>query len=165
MVAPLVRAAAKGDGEHLARPVAASALVVDTSDLLEILLVLPGPLRGQLGVAGNGGMTVKGRRGDRQNTADRLDPIDLAMLFNESVRAGPRTGGGRRPSLAERAVELRPDKICVRPLSSDQWRKMVSPFFRISLAVRNSLTSRSSSLIRAVSSLLGPLRSPASRAA
>ena len=124
----------------LARAVAASALVIYASDLLEILLVLPGAIRGQLRFAGNGGMTVKGRRGDRQNTADRLDPIDLAMLLDE----GDHLRNGR---------------------SSSAWAKYADAFFRISLAVRSSLTSRSSSLIRAFSSLLGPLRSPASRAA
>ena len=88
---------------------------MDASDLLEIPLVLPGPLRGQLGVAGNGGMTVKGRRGDRQDTADRLDPIDLAMLFDEGDRAFSRTDGvqaltcgtgGRAPPDAKYAFEL-----------------------------------------------------------
>jgi hypothetical protein len=49
--------------------------------------------------------------------------------------------------------------------SSSAWAKYADAFFRISLAVRSSLTSRSSSLMRAFSSLLGPLRSPASRAA
>src|SRR6056297_2781646 len=68
----------------LAGTVAPPALAVGCLDLLEILHVLPGAVRGQLGVVGNSSMTVKGCRGDRQNTADRLDPIDLAMLFDES---------------------------------------------------------------------------------
>jgi len=67
----------------LAGPVAPPALAVGRLDLLMVLHVLPGAIRGQLGVAGNGGMTVKGCRGDRQDTADRLDPEDLAMFFDE----------------------------------------------------------------------------------
>ena len=67
----------------LAGPVAPPALAVGRLDLLEILHVLPGTVRGQLGSAGNGGMPVEGRGGDRQNAADRLDPMDLAMLFDE----------------------------------------------------------------------------------
>ena len=56
----------------LARPVAVSALVVDASDFLEILLAQPGPLRGRLRIADNGGMKVNGRWADRHTTADRL---------------------------------------------------------------------------------------------
>ena len=67
----------------LAGTVASPALAVGCLDLLEILHVLPGTVRGQLGIAGDGGMTVKGCRGDRQNTADRLDPENSTMLLDE----------------------------------------------------------------------------------
>ena len=137
----------------LAGPVAPPALAVGRLDLLEILHVLPGTVRGQLGVAGSSGMTVEGCRGDRQNTADRLDPEDLAMLFNE----GDHLRNGRSSSAWAKRVRQCSD-----------WRSIGSPFFRISLAVRSSRFSRSSSLIRLqwlALHVLGPLRSPASRAA
>jgi hypothetical protein len=67
----------------LARPVAALALVVAALDLLEVLRIALGAIRGQVWVAGDRSMRIVGRRGDRQNTADRLDPEDLTMLFNE----------------------------------------------------------------------------------
>ena len=72
--------------------------------------------------------------------ADRLDSVGLAVLVDE----GGHLRNGR---------------------SSSAWAKYADAFFRISLAVRNSLTSRSSSLIRALSSLRRPGRTPMSRSA
>ena len=58
----------------LAGTVAPPALAVSRLDLLEVHSVLPGAVRGKPGIARDGGMAMEGRRGDLQNTADRLDP-------------------------------------------------------------------------------------------
>ena len=63
------------------------------------------------------------RRGNLQNLADRLDPEGVAVLINK-----------------------RPQDLMRR--SSSAWAKNALASFKISLARRSSLTSRSSSLTR-----------------
>ena len=87
------------------------------------------------GIGLSRGMLAVRRRGDRQDAADRLDPIGVAMLVNERLH-----GLDRRSSSAR--------------------AKYADALRRISLAWRNSRTSRSSALIRSRSSLVGPLRKP-----
>jgi len=73
------------------------------------------------------------RRGNLQDFADRLDSVGAAMLVNEV-----------------------PQDLSRR--SSSAWAKNALASFRISLARRNSLTSRSSALMRSRSSLVMPSR-------
>lgn len=40
-------------------------------------------INGALGSRRRGDMLVTGRRGDRQNPADRLDPIDVPVIVEE----------------------------------------------------------------------------------
>ena len=63
--------------------IAPPALAVGRLDLPEVHNVLLGAVRGKLGIARDSGMAMEGCRGDRQNTADRLDPEDLMMFFDE----------------------------------------------------------------------------------
>ncbi len=77
------------------------------------------------------------RRGDLQYLADRLDPEGVAMLVDEIPQDFSRR-------------------------SSSAWAKNALASFRISLARRNSLTSRSSSFTRCASSLVTPSRTPVS---
>ncbi len=67
----------------LAGTVAPSALAVGHLDLLDVYSVLPGAVRGKLGIARDGGMAMEGCWGDLQNTADRLDPENPTMLLDE----------------------------------------------------------------------------------
>jgi hypothetical protein len=85
-------------------------------------------------------MGVIRRGGDRQDLADRLDPVDGAMLVDEG------------------------DQYLNRRLSS-AWAKYADALRRISLAWRSSRTSRSSALIRSRSSLVEPGRRLWSRSA
>src|SRR5512132_4408965 len=91
------------------------------------------------GIAGTGGMLAVRRRGDRQNPADRLDPVGVAMLVDERLHDLDRRSSS---AIAKYAEALR----------------------RISFACRSSRTSRSSALIRSRSSLVVPAR-PLSRSA
>jgi hypothetical protein len=68
-------------------------------------------------------MQVVRRRGNRQDLADRLDPINFAVIVNEFLHLLD----GR---------------------SSSAWAKYADALRKISLACRNSLTSRSKALIR-----------------
>ena len=125
----------------LSRSVLLFAFIVGALDFVEDLGVPFGLVGGISGVAGNGGMPISGRRSDRQDAAGRLDSAGVAMLFDESDRLR----NGR---------------------SSSARAKQADAFFRISLAVRNSLFSRSGSLILALSALLrlgGPLPGAALR--
>src|SRR4051812_40500673 len=79
-------------------------------------------------------------RGDRQHLADRLDPVDGAMLVDESDHF-------------------------LNGRSSSAWAKYADALRRISFAWRSSRTSRSSALIRSCSSVVGPGRLPWSRSA
>ena len=78
-------------------------------------------------------MRVIGRRGDRQHTADRLDPVSPAVIVDERDH-----GLNRR--------------------SSSAWAKYADALRRISLAWRSSRFSRSSAFIRSRSSVVGPAR-------
>jgi hypothetical protein len=78
------------------------------------------------------------RRGDRQQPADRLDPVDVAVIVDERDH-----GLDRR--------------------SSSAIAKYADAFRRISFACRSSRTSRSKALMRSRSSLVGPARTPWSR--
>jgi hypothetical protein len=82
------------------------------------------PLRG---VAPRGDVRVSGRRGDRQQTADRQGPVGRAVIVDE-----------------------RDHRFNGRPCSA--WAKHAEAFLRISLACRSPRFSRSSALIRAASS-------------
>src|SRR5690606_23381257 len=83
---------------------------------------------------------IIGRRGDFERSADRLDPIFIAVLVDEGDHHF-----GRRSSSAR--------------------AKYADAFFRISLACLSSRFSRSSAFIRSRSSLVSPARTPASRSA
>ena len=120
-----------------ARTVDAEVLLPDPLDLLAELDVANRPSRKPRGVRLAGLLLVVGRRGDRKLSADRLDPVLLAMLVDE-----------RHHHLGRR--------------SSSAWAKYADALRRISLARRSSRTSRSSSLIRAFSSLVTPPRRPES---
>src|SRR5712671_156337 len=76
-------------------------------------------------------MDVVSGRGDRQNAADRLDPVDVPMIVDERLH-----GFDRR--------------------SSSAWAKYALALRRISLAWRSSRFSRSSAFIRSRSSVVGP---------
>src|SRR3990167_3024010 len=76
-------------------------------------------------------------RGNLQYLADRLDPVGVAMLVHKILQD----------------LSLR---------SSSAWAKKALASFRISLARRSSLTSRSRALMRSRSSLVTPSRSPVS---
>lgn len=83
---------------------------------------------------------VVGRRGDRCNTADRLDPVRLPVIVDELDHHLPRR-------------------------SSSAWAKYAEALRRISLACFNSRFSRSSALIRSRSEVVVPSWRPASRSA
>lgn len=76
-------------------------------------------------------------RGDLQDLPERLDPEGLAMLVDEVLQ-----------DLSRR--------------SSSAWAKNALASFNISLALHNSLTSRSRSLTRWASLVVTPSRTPAS---
>ncbi len=80
-------------------------------------------------------MASVARRGNPQDLADRLDPEGVAMLIDE----GPQD---------------------LKRRSSSAWAKNALATLRISLARRNSLTSRSKALSRSRSSVVTPWRSP-----
>src|SRR6056297_2738798 len=82
-------------------------------------------------------MFIEGRRGDRQNPADRLDPILGPVIVDE-----------------------RDHRFSGR--SSSAWAKYALAFLRRSFACRSYRTSRSRSLIRARSSDVTPSRQPVS---
>lgn len=83
----------------------------------------------------HGCMASVSRRGDLQHFADRLDPTGLPVLVHE-----------------------RPQDFKQR--SSSAWAKNALASFKISLALRSSLTSRSRSLTRWASPVVKPLPWP-----
>ena len=115
---------------------------------LEVLVEHTPDFAAQRGVASNAGRRffrlapprrrfVVGRRGDRQNLADRLDPVGLAMIVDE------------------------PDQgLCRR--SSSAIAKYADALRRISLAWRSSRFSRSKAFSRSRSSVVKPARLPPS---
>src|SRR5439155_8592947 len=80
------------------------------------------------------------RRSDRQQRADRLDPVNLAVGIDEGHHHFARR-------------------------SSSAWAKYADAFLRISFARFSSRTSRSSSFSRWRSSVVRPARWPVSRSA
>src|SRR4029077_10172398 len=81
------------------------------------------------------GVGMVGAWGDRQDPADQLDPMRLAVIVDERDHGLDRRAG---PAIAKYADTLR----------------------RISLAWRSSRTSHSRALMRSRSSPLGPARRP-----
>jgi hypothetical protein len=76
----------------------ADELSPDLADAIDAEVVVPDPpdLRAQKGIAllprgrlpgidATGGVGAISRRGDRQDTADRLDPVDIAVLVDERL--------------------------------------------------------------------------------
>ena len=122
----------------LAGAVSAFALVMDTLDLLQVCRILPGSVRRQIRVPDEGRMPVATRWGDRQHTADRLDPKLPLMLFNEGNHLPNRRSGSACAKYAE-------------------------AFLRIPLAWRSCLFPRSNAFSRACRSLVKPSRRRAHR--
>src|SRR5690349_18673762 len=100
--------------------------------------IAPGPLGQQRRVALSRRVVPLRRRGDLQRAADRLDPATSTVLVDEGVHF-----------LSWR--------------SSSAWAKYALASFRISLVLRSSRTSRSRSLMRCCSVVVGPGRAPLSR--
>src|SRR5688572_7167786 len=123
---------------HLLRAVHEMVVFVDATNLSLQLLVALFALRATLGLSAPPGALVVSRRGDGQHAAHRLDPVRLLVLVDERHHHF-----GRR--------------------SSSATAKYADAFLRISLARRSSWTSRSRSLMRALSSVVGPGLLPASR--
>src|SRR6056297_2203611 len=113
-------------------------LVPDAADVRLQHRVAPDPRRRRRGIGPARRMGVTGRRGDRQDPADRLDPVHPAMIVDERDH-----GLNRR--------------------SSSAWAKYALALRRISLAWRNSRFSRSSAFSRSRSSVVSPGRAPRSR--
>src|SRR3954469_8624045 len=113
----------------------AEVRLIHAPDLDHQCCIPPGSRGQPLRISPPGGMGVIRRRGDRQHPADRLDPVDGAMLVNEGDH-----GLDRRSSsaIAQYADALR----------------------RISLAWRSSRTSRPSAPMRSCSAVVGPARRP-----
>ena len=111
---------------------------MDTLDLLQVCRILPGSVRRQIRVPGEGRMPVAARWGDRQHTADRLDPKLPLMLFNEGNHLPNRRSGS----------------ACA---------KYADAFLRIPLAWRSCLFPRSNAFSRARRSLVKPSRRRAHR--
>src|SRR3954447_23443018 len=124
----------------LADAVDAEVLREDAPDLDGQGRVASGSGRPLAGISAPSGVGVIGRRGDRQHAADRLHPVDGAMLVDEGDH-----GFDRR--------------------SSSAIAKYADAFLRISLAWRSSRTSRSSARMRSCSAVVGPGRRPGSRSA
>src|SRR5258708_39155356 len=82
-------------------------------------------------------MAPVARRGNPRDLADRLDPEGVALLIDEGLQD-------------------------LRRRSSSAWAKNALASFRMSLARRSSLTSRSNALRRSRSAVVTPLRSPLS---
>ena len=125
-------------GPDFAGSVSAFALVMDTLDLLQVCRILPGSVRRQIRVPGEGRMPVAARWGGRQHTAGRLDPKLPLMLFNE---------GNHLPNRR----------------SSSACAKYTDAFLWIPLAWRSCLFPRSNAFSRACRSLVKPSRRRAHR--
>jgi len=68
---------------HFAHSVDLKVLVEDAPDVPAKDGVAPNPGWRGVGIAPARGLLVIGRRGDRQNLADRLDPVGLAVIVDE----------------------------------------------------------------------------------
>src|SRR5271157_1700423 len=67
----------------LADAIDAEVFLEHAPDLDAQISVPAKPMRQSGGINPPGDMIVIGRRGDRQNPADRLDPVDLPMIVDE----------------------------------------------------------------------------------
>ena len=171
--------AGAAEGEpHLPGAVKPAVGGPDLPDLLSRPGVALRPRRQARGITLGSLAFVPAGRGDRQRPADRPSPA----VLNRWRPAGPAPYSSRNSSMnaiicgtggraSQASLEAMPRclrswaKTSVRQCLSDHWRSIGSPFFRISLACRSSRTSRSSSLMRALSALVGPASLPASRRA
>ena len=124
----------------LAHAVDAEVLLEDASDLRPPLGVAPGTGRRPGGVATARSVGMAPRRGDRQHPADRLDPVDAAVIVDEGDH---RFEGRSSSARAKHALAL----------------------LRVSLACLSARTSRSSARMRSRSSPVGPGLFPSSRSA
>src|SRR5665213_3580171 len=122
----------------LANAVDAEVRLEHAPDLILQSGVPSRPGRQPGGVDALGDMVVIARRGDRQNLADRLDPMRLAMIVDERDH-----GLNRR--------------------SSSAWAKYALALRRISLACRSSRFSRSNAFSFVATSVGTPARTPLSR--
>ncbi len=113
----------------------AEVRLIHPPDLDHQRCIPPGSRRQPLRISPPSGVGVIRRRGDRQHPADRLDPVDGAMLVNEGDH-----GLDRR--------------------SSSAIAKYADALRRISLAWRSSRFSRSSARMRSCSAVVGPVRRP-----
>jgi hypothetical protein len=85
------RATVQRDGEalppqlppDLAHAIDAEVLLEHASDLDFQIRVAADPLGQAGGIGALAGVGVVGRRGDRQDPADRLDPVGLTMIVDE----------------------------------------------------------------------------------
>jgi len=68
---------------NLAHAINLEIVVEDAPDFLAQNRIAPRPRRALRGIAARRRMRPIGRRGDRQNLADRLDPVRLAMIVDE----------------------------------------------------------------------------------
>ncbi len=72
---------------HFAHPIDLEVVVEHAPDFLAQNGVAPDASRSRFGIAPARDMFVVARRGDRQDPADRLDPVDLAVLVDEGDQA------------------------------------------------------------------------------
>jgi hypothetical protein len=68
---------------HFAHSIDLEVVVEHAPDLPAQNGVAPNASRSRFGIAPTRDMFVVARRGDRQDLADRLDPVDLAVLVDE----------------------------------------------------------------------------------
>jgi hypothetical protein len=68
---------------HLSDAIDAEILLVHAPDFGPQGDIAPGPCRQLTRIGAPGGVGVVRRRGDRQNAADRLDPVDDAVFVDE----------------------------------------------------------------------------------
>ena len=117
----------------LARAISPTAAIERILDGSHVQPILPDPVRCQTGITLHGLEGVERRWCDLQNPADRPDTKDVTVIINERdhLRNGRSSSAAAKYALA---------------------------FFRISLAWRSSRTSRSNSLMRSFSALVGPER-------
>ena len=80
-------------------------------DLLDVHGVLPGTIRGKLGIPGDGSMAMEGCRGDLQNTADRPSPSGSDRRQRRSDRW--RDDGDRRDGSAPKTPRCSSMKMII----------------------------------------------------
>nr|WP_306752858.1 hypothetical protein [Paracoccus sp. M09] len=130
---PVIGSRAARTVPNLARAITAPAVIEGLLEGSQVEAILFGPIRCQGGVSLPSLEAVECRWCDPQNPADRPDTMDTTVIIDkrDHLRNGRSSSAAAKYALA---------------------------FFRISLAWRNSRTSRSSSLILSFSALVGPPR-------